>query len=355
MTLLADKACREYLDGVKDPRAEARKGSAASSTSIGVLNETTGFGVEGVPALIPPSRFYELAVAGQISAGDLHPRRREHIDYIEEPDLFHEVFGHCPLLTNQSYANFVRRFGENGRPPRQGLFLAPVPDLLVHCGIRPHQHAAGTPLLRRRHRLLAQRGAGGNGRQGMRIPAVRPDDSAENALPDRYRPADLLRHRQLCAIGSRSSRKISVPRSTRPRLSATSRRHSKPRRPDRHGIRFASGLAFVGRDCPTSRQHVMDGTTMAREVDRSRYYGDQPHIARPLTRPLPARSPSCGVGSPRALTGADAVVWGIPFDAATSNRPGEHASGRRRSAAPRRSSTTIRNIPSIAISSPKWR
>ncbi len=67
--------------------------------------------MEGVPALIPPSRFYELLSQGKFPLATFI-RRREHIDYIEEPDIFHEVFGHCPLLTNQSYANFVRRFGE---------------------------------------------------------------------------------------------------------------------------------------------------------------------------------------------------------------------------------------------------
>jgi phenylalanine-4-hydroxylase len=34
------------------------------------------------------------------------------MDYIEEPDLFHEVFGHCPLLTNPAYADFIERFGQ---------------------------------------------------------------------------------------------------------------------------------------------------------------------------------------------------------------------------------------------------
>ena len=33
------------------------------------------------------------------------------MDYIEEPDIFHEVFGHCPLLTNSAYADFIERFG----------------------------------------------------------------------------------------------------------------------------------------------------------------------------------------------------------------------------------------------------
>lgn len=110
MTLLANMACREYLDGVKMLGLRPDKVPQLLDVNRR-LNETTGFGVEGVPALIPPARFYELLSQGKFPLATFL-RRREHIDYIEEPDLFHEVFGHCPLLTNQSYANFVRRFGE---------------------------------------------------------------------------------------------------------------------------------------------------------------------------------------------------------------------------------------------------
>lgn len=111
MTLLAkDMACREYLDGVKTLGLKPDRVPQLRDINRR-LNETTGFGVEGVPSLIAPSRFYDLLSQGKFPLATFL-RRREHIDYIEEPDLFHEVFGHCPLLTNQSYANFVRRFGE---------------------------------------------------------------------------------------------------------------------------------------------------------------------------------------------------------------------------------------------------
>lgn len=110
MTLLQGKACDEYLEGVKTLGLNDRKVPQLRDVDRR-LHDTTGFGVEGVPALIPPSRFYELLSQGKFPLATFI-RRREHIDYIEEPDIFHEVFGHCPLLTNQSYANFVRRFGE---------------------------------------------------------------------------------------------------------------------------------------------------------------------------------------------------------------------------------------------------
>ncbi|MCF3639482.1 phenylalanine 4-monooxygenase [Rhizobium sp. TRM95111] len=111
MALLADKACDDYLDGVGTLGLNASKVPQLRDVNDR-LARATGFGVEGVPALIAPSRFFQLLSEGKFPLATFI-RRREHIDYIEEPDIFHEVFGHCPLLTNPSYARFVRRFGEN--------------------------------------------------------------------------------------------------------------------------------------------------------------------------------------------------------------------------------------------------
>jgi len=87
LKLLANMACREYLDGVKTLGLKPDKVPQLRDVNRR-LNETTGFGVEGVPALIPPSRFYELLSQGKFPLATFL-RRREHIDYIEEPDLFH--------------------------------------------------------------------------------------------------------------------------------------------------------------------------------------------------------------------------------------------------------------------------
>ncbi|SLN45092.1 Phenylalanine-4-hydroxylase [Pseudoruegeria aquimaris] len=74
------------------------------------LRAATGAGVEGVPAIIPPKQFFGLLSKRKFPVATFL-RRREHMDYIEEPDLFHEVFGHCPLLTNPDYADFIEGFG----------------------------------------------------------------------------------------------------------------------------------------------------------------------------------------------------------------------------------------------------
>jgi len=73
------------------------------------LAEVSGFGVAPVPALITPKRFFTLLAQRKFPAATFI-RRREDFDYLQEPDVFHEIYGHCPLLTNQTYADFLERY-----------------------------------------------------------------------------------------------------------------------------------------------------------------------------------------------------------------------------------------------------
>ena len=75
------------------------------------LQELTGFGVAAVPALISPRRFFALLADRKFPAATFI-RRREDFDYLQEPDVFHEIFGHCPMLTNQTYTDFLQRYGQ---------------------------------------------------------------------------------------------------------------------------------------------------------------------------------------------------------------------------------------------------
>ncbi len=109
MAALPDIMAPEYLTGV------AQLGLSADKTPQVVdidarLAKLTGAGAHGVPAIIPPSQFYALLADRKFPVATFL-RRREEMDYIEEPDLFHEVFGHCPLLTNAAYADFIQAFG----------------------------------------------------------------------------------------------------------------------------------------------------------------------------------------------------------------------------------------------------
>lgn len=110
MANLPGRMAPEYLEGVD--RLGLTPERVPQVVDIDArLAELTGAGVEGVPAIIPPKQFFGLLAQRKFPVATFL-RRREEMDYIEEPDLFHEVFGHCPLLTNGPYADFVERFGK---------------------------------------------------------------------------------------------------------------------------------------------------------------------------------------------------------------------------------------------------
>jgi phenylalanine-4-hydroxylase len=75
------------------------------------LKNATGWQVEPVAALIPAIQFFTLIANKKFPAATFI-RRRQELDYLEEPDMFHEAFGHCPLLTNQGYADFTEMYGK---------------------------------------------------------------------------------------------------------------------------------------------------------------------------------------------------------------------------------------------------
>lgn len=78
-----------------------------------VLSKATGWTIEVVPGLIPVEKFFEfLSEKKFCSSTWLRPI--DNLDYLEEPDMFHDIFGHVPLLMNREYSNFVQQMGRLG-------------------------------------------------------------------------------------------------------------------------------------------------------------------------------------------------------------------------------------------------
>lgn len=75
-----------------------------------VLASTTGWEILTVPGLCPPNDFFQL-LGNKKFTSTCWLRNFNQLDYIEEPDMFHDVFGHQPLLTNTDYCNFFQRLG----------------------------------------------------------------------------------------------------------------------------------------------------------------------------------------------------------------------------------------------------
>ncbi|WP_370189983.1 phenylalanine 4-monooxygenase [Qipengyuania sp.] len=77
------------------------------------LGSLTGWSVVPVPMLIPDHVFFWHLANRRFPAGNFI-RTRETFDYIQEPDVFHDVFGHVPMLTDPVYADYMQEYGRAG-------------------------------------------------------------------------------------------------------------------------------------------------------------------------------------------------------------------------------------------------
>ena len=75
------------------------------------LQALTGWKVVDVPGLIPEMDFFIMLSQRQFPASTWL-RSPDQIDYLEEPDMFHDTFGHIPVLTNQAFCDFLSRLSE---------------------------------------------------------------------------------------------------------------------------------------------------------------------------------------------------------------------------------------------------
>lgn len=105
-------ACDEYLEALERMRFPTEHIPQCTEVSE-VLRKHTGWEVAPVPALIPFGEFFKLLSEKRFPAASFI-RSREEMDYLQEPDIFHEIFGHTPLLTDPRFAQFTHAYGMAG-------------------------------------------------------------------------------------------------------------------------------------------------------------------------------------------------------------------------------------------------
>jgi phenylalanine-4-hydroxylase len=110
--LLPGRACREFLDGL-DALGMAEDQIPDFQELSALLQPVTGWSVVAVEGLVPDDVFFELLAHRKFPAGNFI-RTREQLDYLEEPDVFHDVFGHVPLLYTPIFADYMQAYGEGG-------------------------------------------------------------------------------------------------------------------------------------------------------------------------------------------------------------------------------------------------
>ncbi|MFK0572443.1 phenylalanine 4-monooxygenase [Endozoicomonas sp.] len=133
--LLKGRACDEYMNGIEELVMPSERIPQLDEINQ-VLEDKTGWGVARVPALISFDRFFKLLADKQFPVATFI-RAREELDYLQEPDIFHEIFGHCPLLTNQDFADFTETYGRLGltATKEERIYLARLYWLTVEFGL----------------------------------------------------------------------------------------------------------------------------------------------------------------------------------------------------------------------------
>jgi phenylalanine-4-hydroxylase len=110
--ILPGRACKEYLDGMK--RLEIGHDFIPDFAELSkALRKLTGWSVVAVPGLVPDDVFFEHLANRRFPAG-YFIRKPEQLDYIEEPDVFHDVFGHVPMLAHPVFADYMEAYGKGG-------------------------------------------------------------------------------------------------------------------------------------------------------------------------------------------------------------------------------------------------
>ena len=135
MKLIEGRACQQYLDGIEQLGLPRERIPQLDDINR-VLEQATGWQVARVPALIPFQTFFELLASKQFPVATFI-RTPEELDYLQEPDIFHEIFGHCPLLTNPWFAEFTHTYGKLGlkASKEERVYLARLYWLTIEFGL----------------------------------------------------------------------------------------------------------------------------------------------------------------------------------------------------------------------------
>src|SRR5471030_1090057 len=110
--LLRNRACDAFLDGL------TRLGVAADGIPDfrrlnAILSAATGWTIVAVPGLVPDAVFFEH-LANRRFPSTCFIRRADQLDYLQEPDIFHDVYGHVPMLIEPVFADYMQAYGEGG-------------------------------------------------------------------------------------------------------------------------------------------------------------------------------------------------------------------------------------------------
>ncbi|WP_435355682.1 phenylalanine 4-monooxygenase [Emticicia sp. SJ17W-69] len=111
MQKLPSIASVAYLEGIEKAGFVSHHIPDFENETNPRLQALTGWSVVAVEGLVPIKEFFEL-LANKKFPASTWLRKIEQLDYLEEPDMFHDTFGHVPLLTNQAFCDFLAEFSK---------------------------------------------------------------------------------------------------------------------------------------------------------------------------------------------------------------------------------------------------
>ena len=110
--LLGTRVVTPFLDGI-DLLRLSHPGVPDLDELNAILEPRTGWRTVAVTGLVPDEIFFAMLSERVFPVGNFI-RKREELDYLEEPDCFHDLFGHIPMLAHHDYAEMTRHIGELG-------------------------------------------------------------------------------------------------------------------------------------------------------------------------------------------------------------------------------------------------
>jgi phenylalanine-4-hydroxylase len=110
MEILPSYSTKAYLEGIDGVGFEPHRIPNFDECNV-KLGNITGWGIYAVPGLIPNKGFFEHLSRKEFPA-TTWLRKKSQLEYLEEPDMFHDVFGHIPLLANPHFANFLVKLAD---------------------------------------------------------------------------------------------------------------------------------------------------------------------------------------------------------------------------------------------------
>lgn len=110
--ILKGRACQEFLDGL-DALSLSDGGIPRFDELSEKLMARTGWEIVAVPDLVPDEVFFDHLANRRFPAGNFI-RDESQFNYIQEPDVFHDVFGHVPMLVHPIFADYMEAYGKGG-------------------------------------------------------------------------------------------------------------------------------------------------------------------------------------------------------------------------------------------------